>query len=167
LEPPAQITSPVVRALAAYWTRIRGDRFAPSWREIDPAAIKACLPYLIVAEVSGEPFDLRYRLTGSEIVLSYGYDPTGKTLRSFDHASTNATWLALYGRLIEERRPVFGQYVPKVRQSEAFLVDSVTLPLSRDGSSVDRIIEAEDWSMAPGVRRGQMQIDEWRFEMLG
>jgi hypothetical protein len=166
LELAAQIASHVVAKMVAYWMRTRGDRIAPSWPEIDPAAIKPCLPYLLVAEVFREPFDLRYRLAGSEIVSSYGYDPTGKTLRGFDHGSSNPTWLVLYERVIEERRPVFGQYVPRVGRHEMFRVETVTLPLSQDGSSVDRIIELEDWSMAPGVRRGQMQLWEWRFEML-
>ena len=53
--------------------------------EIDPGAIKSCLPYLLVSEVFGEPFDLRYRLAGTAIIESYGYDPTGMSLRGFPH----------------------------------------------------------------------------------
>ena len=68
-----------MRKSFAYWDRIRGVRLAPSWPEIDPGAIKCCLPFLLVSEVFGEPFDLRYRLAGTEIVASYGYDPTGMT----------------------------------------------------------------------------------------
>jgi hypothetical protein len=63
-------------------------------------------------------------------------------------------------------RPVFGRYVAEIGPDEIFRVDAVTLPLSQDGRSVDRMIELEDWRMAPGVRRGQIDPAAWRFEML-
>jgi hypothetical protein len=49
---------------------------------------------------------------------------------------------------------------------EIFRVDTVTLPLSHDGRSVDRIIELEDWSKLPGIRRYQVDPNDWRFETL-
>ena len=166
LKPPEQITSPLVRELSAYWDRVRAGRLAPSWPEIDPGAIKSCLPYLLVSEVFGEPFDLRVRLAGTEIVESYGYDPTGMTLRGFPHPPADGAWLPLYVKVIEEKRPVFGRYVAEIGRDAIFRVDAVTLPLSQDGRSVDRMIEVEDWRMAPGVRRGQIDPAAWRFEML-
>jgi hypothetical protein len=166
LKPPAEITSQLVQGLFAHWDLIRRGRLAPSWREIDPGAIKPCLPYLLVSQVFGEPFDLRYRLAGTEIVASYGYDPTGRTLRGFAHPPADGSWLALYCRLLGERRPIFGRYVARVGGNEIFQVDTVTLPLSSDGQSIDRVLEAEDWSMAPGVRRGQIDPGAWWFETV-
>ena len=96
-----EVTSPLVLHLFAYWDQIRAGRLAPSWPEIDPGAIKSCLPYLLVSEVFGEPFDVRYRLTGSEIVASYGYDPTGTTMRGSKHPPVDGAWPALYDRLID------------------------------------------------------------------
>jgi hypothetical protein len=166
LSAPPEVTSPLVLSLFAYWDQIRDGRPAPSWPEIDPGAIKSCLPYLLVSEVFGEPFDLRYRIAGSEIVASYGYDPTGTTMRGFKHPPAEGAWPALYERLIGDRRPIFGRYVAVVGWAGIFRVDTVTLPLSQDGQSINRIIEVEDWSMAPGVRRGQIDPAAWRFEML-
>jgi PAS domain len=165
--PPAEIASPLVLSLFAYWDRLRADRSAPSWRAIEPAAIKKCLPYLLVSEVFGEPFDLRFRLAGTELVSSYGYDPTGMTLREHDHASANDVWLALYGRLLSDKQPIFGRYVAQASMGEIFRVDVVMLPLSHDDRSVDRIIELEDWGMAPGLRRDKIDPKAWRFETLG
>jgi hypothetical protein len=68
--------------------------------------------------------------------------------------------------VIAARRPVFGRYVAEIGRDAIFRVDAVTMPLSRDGRSIDRMIELEDWSMAPGVRRGQIDPAAWRFEML-
>ena len=133
---------------------------------MDPGDIKACLPYLLVSEVFGEPFDLRVRLAGTAIVESYGYDPTGTTLRGFPHPLAYGAWLPLYVKVIKGKRPVFGRYVAEIGPDEIFRVDAVTMPLSQDGRSVDRVIELEDWGMAPGVRRGQIDPAAWRFEML-
>jgi hypothetical protein len=82
---PPEVTSPLVLSLFAYWDQIRAGRLAPNWSEIDPGAIKPCLPYLLVLEVFGEPLDLRIQLAGTGIVESYGYDPTGMTVRRFPH----------------------------------------------------------------------------------
>jgi PAS domain len=166
LAAPSEVTSPLVLSLFAYWNQIRDGRLAPSWPEIDPGAIKSCLPFLLVSEVFGEPFDLRYRLAGTEIVAGYGYDPTGITLRGFPHPPANGAWVPLYAKVIEGNRPVFGRYVAEIGRDEIFRVDAVTLPLSQDGRSIDRMIELEDWSVAPGVRRGQIDPAAWRFEML-
>jgi hypothetical protein len=163
---PPEVTSPLVLGLFAYWDQIRAARLAPSWPEIDPGAIKSCLPFLLVSEVLGEPFDLRYRLAGTEIVASYGYDPTGTTLRGFKHPTADGAWLPLYVKVIEGKRPVFGRYVAEIGRDEIFRVDAVTLPLSQDGRSINRMIELEDWRMAPGVRRGQIDPAAWRFETL-
>jgi hypothetical protein len=109
---------------------------------------------------------MRFRLAGTAIVESYGYDPTGMTLRGFPHPPANGAWLPLYVKVIEGKRPVFGRYVAEIGRDEIFRVDAVTLPLSQDGRSIDRLIELEDWRMAPGVRRGQIDPAAWRFEML-
>jgi len=165
--PPDQITSRLVLGLFAYWGRLRGERLAPSWPEIDPAAIKGSLPYLLVSEiVAAEPVDLRFRLVGSEVVASYGYDPTGTTLLAGSHPPASGASAALYSRLLAQEWPIFGQYAAQSGQGEIFRVDTVTLPLSRDGQSISHVIELEDWSMAPGARRGQIAPDAWRFEIL-
>jgi hypothetical protein len=166
LQPPVEITSKLVQKLFAYWDRIRGGRLAPSWPEIDPGAIKLCLPYLLVSEIFGEPFDVRFRLAGTEIVASYGYDPTGMTLRGFRHPPADGLWLPFYNRVIGDKRPIFGRYVAEIGRGGTFRVETVTLPLSQDGQSVNRMIELQDWGMAPGVRRGQIDPAAWCFETL-
>jgi hypothetical protein len=163
---PPEVTSPLVLGLFAYWDQIRDGRLAPSWPEIDPGAIKSYLPFLLVSEVFGEPFDVRFRLAGTEIVASYGYDPTGMTLRGFRLPPGDGVWLPLYDRVIGDKRPIFGRYIAEMGRNGTFRIESVTLPLSQDGRSIDRMIELEDWHMAPGARRRHIDPAAWRFEML-
>ncbi len=164
LEP--QITSPLVLSLARYWGRVRDGRIAPRWADVDPGQIRELLPYLMLSEVFGEPFDLRYRLAGTEIIASYGYNFTWMTLRSLREAPQNAAWIRLYQRVIDEKRPFFAQYFIDVGPERGRVVDAGTFPLSTDGRNVDRIIEIEDWSMAKGLEPAQADPDVWSFRVL-
>lgn len=163
---PPQITSPLVLSLARYWERIRNGRIAPRWAEVDPGEIRGLLPYLMVSEVFGRPFDLRYRLAGTEVIASYGYNFTWMTLRSLREAPQNAAWIRLYQRVIEEQRPFFAQYFIELGPEGGRVVDSGIFPLSNDGHIVDRIIEIEDWSTAKGLLPAQVDPDVWSFRIL-
>jgi hypothetical protein len=163
--PPGHITSRLVLGFFAYWERVRAGRPAPGWTEIDPAAIKPLLPYLLVAEVQHEPFDLRYRLVGTEVVASYGYDPTWDTLCS-THRATEDIWFHLYRRVIETKRPCFGQYTLQTGPHDVARVDTGTFPLASDGMTIDRIIEVEDWDMARGLKHRTVDPKAWRFGIL-
>jgi hypothetical protein len=160
------ITSPKVLEFFAYWNQIRAGRVAPAWPEVDPGAIGSLLPYVVVAEVLGDPFDIRYRIVGTAIIESFGYDYSWKNLRSMNYLTQSDSWIDFYRRLVERPMPCFGQYRIGSHIAGDRWVDSCTLPLSGDGRSVDRFIELEDWSMAGGLSAAQVDGDSWRFTML-
>ena len=143
--PPAEIQSPLVRALFAYWDRIRVGRFAPKWSDVQPGDIKSLLPYLIVGQVRTNPFDFQYRIVGTAVVEAFGFDFTWETLRSPLPGSDAPSWLGLYRQFVERRTPSFGQYRMPLSLTEMQRVDVGIFPLSSDGVSVDRLIELEDW----------------------
>jgi hypothetical protein len=154
LEPPSLITSPAVRALFAYWDRIRAERIAPSWSDIEPGEISSLLPYLVVAEILHRPFDIRYRLVGTAVVEAFGYDFMGKTLRSLERDSGEpswSSWLPVYRQFVERRGPCFGRYQIPVSATRFQVIDAAALPLSDDGSRISRFIELVDWKSEPGV----------------
>ena len=163
--PPAGITSRLVLDFFAYWERIRARRTAPSWADVNPAAIKHLLPYLLVGEVQHEPFDLRYRLVGSEVVASYGYDPTWDSLRS-THRAAEDIWFQLYRRVIDTGLPCFGQYSLPTGPGELARVDTGSFPLAKPGGAIDRVIEVEDWDMARGLKHRLVDPSAWRFQIL-
>jgi hypothetical protein len=166
LQAPPAVASPMVRELLAYWDRLRAHRLAPAWSEIDPGAIRGLLPYLIVSEVLREPFDIRFRIVGTAVIESFGYDFTWQTLSSMRYLTQAESWVDFYRRIVEQPQPTFGQYRIEARHASDRRVDSCTLPLSRDGRSVDRFIELEDWSMAGGLRAVQAEGRSWRFAPL-
>jgi hypothetical protein len=153
LEPPSQITSPAVCTLFAYWDRIRAGRIAPSWSDIEPGEIRSLLPYLVVAEILDRPFDIRFRLVGTAVVETFGHDFMGKTLRSLERDSGEpwTSWFPFYRQFVERRGPCFGQYKIPVSTSRFQVVDAAVLPLSDDGTTINRFIELVDWKIEPGV----------------
>ena len=163
---PAQITSEALRRLFDYWQALRGERFAPSWREVDPGAIKSLLPHIIVAELEQEPFDVRFRFVGTTIVEAYGEDFMGRSLRSLEPTGGIDLWLSIYARLAETKRPCFGRYSLSSDYVRTQYVDAGIFPLSANGETVDRTVELEDWSEAVALAPSALMHPAWRFDLL-
>jgi hypothetical protein len=163
--PPAEIASPLVRDLFAYWQRKAAGRIGPRPREIEPGEIKRLLPYVAIADVLNEPFDLRYRLVGTAVVDAAGSDFTGLRFSELRVTTGRDAWLAHYKRVVGQKGAFFGRYREMGIDSARF-VDHGAFPLSSDGTAVDRIIEVEDWGEIRGVSRGRHAAPIWRFELL-
>ena len=126
-----------------YWDRIRGDAFAPPRASIDPADIVAVLPQVMLADVSenGPDGDLsfRYRLCGTRICDSHGYDLT--------HWSPKDLLPPAYGRLIEShyreaiaRRAPIAHVIALQTNSKSRSYARLILPLSDDGETVTMLM---------------------------
>ena len=76
----SQITSPLVLQAHDYWQGKRRDGLLPSRANIDPAEIPRLLPNVLLSEISLSPFEVRYRLMGTEAAAMNNLDLTGKTL---------------------------------------------------------------------------------------
>jgi hypothetical protein len=148
--PPREITSARVLALFAYWEKVRARRMAPRWAEIQPGDIKPLLPYIIVGQVRSNPFDVQFRIVGTAVVEAFGFDFTWETLRSPLPESDASSWLGYYRCFVDRRAPSFGQYRMPIGLTETRRVDVGIFPLSSNGTSVDRLIELEDWETAEG-----------------
>jgi hypothetical protein len=136
------ITHPKIRRIHDYWLAKRAGRPMPSRADIDPLELKDCLGNLCLIEVVGDaPPRFRYRLDGSNLALSTGFDMTGKFLDQMPDERYRGFVTAIYLRVLEARAPVF------VANQEDWKgydlnVSSVTLPLSNDGARVDAILDA-------------------------
>jgi len=74
-----QLRSPLVRTVHDWWTGHRGED-VPDRSALDPFALKATLPYLLISDVEPPPFRIRYRLVGTKVVEATGLDFTGRYL---------------------------------------------------------------------------------------
>ncbi len=166
LSPPAEISSPYVQEMLAYWQRKAAGRLAPPPRDIDPGEIKRLLPFISIADVLHEPFDLRFRLVGTAIVEATGYDFTGRSFREMPVTTGIDIWMAHYARVVNGKQPFYGRYRGDLGPELVRYVEHGAFPLSSDGSTVARIIEIEDWSEIRGVNLIKAEQPVWRFEPL-
>jgi hypothetical protein len=68
-----------LRLLTAYWAGL-ADGATPYRAQIDPAAIKSLLPYLMIVEFEDDPFRVRFRLAGTEVDAVTGIHLTNRYL---------------------------------------------------------------------------------------
>ncbi len=142
--PPTR--SAKVRQLYDYWNRLRGDRPFPKRAEIDPAAIKPLLPHLMLTEISYDPFRVRYRLVGTEIVRFAKFDFTNRYADELEFQDVAADdWTVFYRRVVDARKPGFGITSWAVEGGLPRWIEFLVCPLSDDGEIIDRCIAVEDY----------------------
>ena len=133
---------PKIQRMHEYWLAKRGDRPMPGRADIDPVELRDCLGNLCIVHVTADtPPRFRFRLDGSNLVLSTGFDMTGKFLEEMPDAEYRRFITAIYRRVLERGAPVF-----VVNQEDwkgyDLQVESVTMPLSSDGTRIDGILDA-------------------------
>lgn len=127
----------------AYWAVKRGERRAPSRRDIDPIEIKAHLGTLFMLDVLDEGLDYRYRLIGTRIVEVSGRDATGSRFSDLYSGQPEAldTVLRVFAPAISEIRPVFATGQMFWRPERDFRrFEGGYFPLSTDGAAVDVLL---------------------------
>ena len=135
-----------VRALHAYWNKLRGTRLMPRREEVDATEIWPLLKNVFMTEWHREPDRLYYRIAGTELVAAMGFEIRGKWLSDLypDQADIDRT-LGLYRRVVESRIPVLGRTEGTRLRHGAEAFEWVICPLSDDGAAVTHFIGLEDY----------------------
>jgi hypothetical protein len=140
------LCTPRIRRFHQYWLEMRGARLMPARADIDPSAIKALLPGIILIDVRYQPLALTYRLVGTDEVLARGADPTGQDVLGNVYADDPGEMLRTYQLVIETRDVVY-QEEPGVTHSPRLSERGMLVtPLSSDGTTVDKIFAFVDYS---------------------
>jgi len=131
-----RIASIRLRALMRYWNEKRGSRPMPLRLQIDPIEIPNALPVALLAQVT--PSGPRMRLLGTEATNAYGRETKGQLVREIQFGEFDVTWQDAFERVIQSVAPVIavGTYA---RGTEICRVETLLLPLTVDGYSVDQI----------------------------
>jgi len=154
-----RLTSAKVRKLHDWWHAPRPGRDMPDRDDFDPAAWKALLPNILLAECSDPPFRVRYRLVGSGVVYVVGFDFTGSYLDEALSPEATEPWPEHYRRAYETRAPVFGTTTVATLGGEPFHYDFGIFPVTQGGSEIRQFIAIEDYGgLQPRVQSTLMDL---------
>jgi hypothetical protein len=142
---PARLAHPILACLKAYWDEKRGTRPMPARADLRPADIREHLPWIVLIDVLHNGAGFRYRLIGTLITQYFKTDATGQTV---DEAWASQGEEGVQGVLSILRRVTqrkigmrcYGETGWNTIGLENF--DSVYLPLSDDGETVNMILHA-------------------------
>lgn len=140
------VTSDRIRRLTAYWQSRRGDRPIPRRTDIDPADIRDLLPNVVMVDVE-QPFRIRYRLVGTRVVEFNRFDFTGRYLDDL-RWDVEGRYTRAYRLVTDIRQPVYGIDAWPLAGEMTGRSEIAILPLSSDGTLVDRCLTMEDFLFA-------------------
>lgn len=137
---PGVIEEPLLRELHDYWLTKHDGARLPSRGDLDPADMRVLLPHLLLVDCGETLAAFRYRLYGTELCRGFEQDRTNlrfadlPNIENYDEAyagywQTYSAAVAVYfhGRRVSSRR-------------DWLLYSRLTLPLSADGTKVDKIL---------------------------
>jgi PAS domain len=156
---PATIKTSMVADLYGYWLKRRGDRSMPRRADIDPTDIKSLLPNLFLTEFTLDPFRVRYRLIGTEIVNHAHFDFTGRYLDELDFSAYDEVdWQGLYRIVWTQGVPIFGDAVETFRDRlrAPAPYHFCILPLSADGVRPTGAVALEEYQKLSAHDRDQL-----------
>jgi len=150
----SEITDPEIHEFVDYWASVKGEAFAPSWKQFNLSRLNPKLvPYVIVADAVYDPsgrevIDFVIRFWGTGQTEWKGADKTGKRTRDFPQFRGPEGWEE-YLRVVQEKRPIASrdtvyreQYGKRVNIEQT----QVRVPLSDDGVNVTKVATFGCWS---------------------
>jgi len=129
--------------LVRLWQSKRGDRVVPSWSDFDFYNFKGWHGRLSVYDISYDPFDYTWRLSGTEVDVAYDQTLTGVTGSDLaemrvEHPATMEFYEMTCRQMLISRQ--LGSLNFKGR--EHIQVTFVEFPLSDDGLRATQTLEA-------------------------
>lgn len=107
----------------------------PARADIDPAEIGAeLLPYVMIADFEPDPFRVRFRLVGTRLVQSAGWDFTGRCLDEMTWPFVPAA-TETYRKVWETGQPAFGSFGAELTIGGWYSIGFAALPLSASAAA--------------------------------
>ncbi|HEX2591739.1 MAG TPA: PAS domain-containing protein [Rhizomicrobium sp.] len=137
------IASERLKRLFAYWTQLRGTRFAPMRNEINPSDMREQLGWVWLMDVVDGGADFRFRMGGDRAVQYFGHHLAGATLKQIQPQAPQffGRFFDLVSLCVKQGKPAGAGPSQTAYPPRAFLeVEVLVLPLSDDGSTVTGVI---------------------------
>jgi hypothetical protein len=127
-----------------WWTGHRGDDF-PDRSALDPFALKATLPNLLISDVECAPFRIRYRLVGTKIAEATGLNFTGQYLDELVPGDPDEPWMGDYRQSFDTRLPVLGTSTVQLISGASYFYEFGIFPMRNGGSEIVQFVGIEDY----------------------
>lgn len=132
------------RALYTYWLSAWRDNLPPRRTEIDPAAIKGILPFILLGDIEPDPFRVRFRLIGTGVADFSRQDFTGQYLDELVYSARDSVdWPQCYRFLHSERVGLVGINELHFADGRIATYEFALLPLLRGEDSAGSFIAIE------------------------
>lgn len=127
--------------LLDYWNALRGEAFAPRWRDFNivelPPQVRGGL---VVLDYDPAKNDFRVRFWGVDLWDIFGIDITGAWLSDVEHSGVMTQFLKFGADIINTKAPQKIINRAKNATGETVLYPVLRLPLSDDGVRVDKVV---------------------------
>lgn len=140
-----EIANARLRRLYDYWEAKRGERVAPTRRDINPVEIPDLLGFVNIYEVRDDPRDFKIRLNGSEVAEMLGRDITGKYCSTVISGPDAVRCKAAFNICVDRRSPAIVETSLAFCDKPYITQTMIVLPLSSAGERVDMIITAHSY----------------------
>jgi len=157
---PDSIAHPALRGLYDHWRSLPATGGVPAWRAFDPVAVVPCIGWLLVADITREPFGVRYRLVGERLTALYGRELTGCDLASLYLPDFRARVLEAYLAVATDGAPRY-ELLTFYDLPGKYDYHRLMLPFTRSGEAVD-IVMVGIFPADPQLRRA----DHWRRDAV-
>jgi len=138
-----QIESPRIRQLFEYWRSKCRDGRPPRRADIDPTEIPQLMPNVLIVDIEQDPFRVRYRLVGTQIVEATGFEFTGRYLDDIVLPDDEGPFLESYRLASASKAPVLARMKWHLDDDTVGEYDVCFLPLSDDGETVNKVLAME------------------------
>lgn len=137
--------------LAAYWSARRIEDALPLRSTIDPLDMpRRLLPFLSLAEPTGDEHVMRFRLVGTELVQRFNRDATGKTTAEIYSGAYRHHMEQLYATVIAKAQPLYAESTQRWAEEGMSRVRRLLLPVAGDSDPrrVAFVLGAVTWSFS-------------------
>lgn len=136
----AQLVLPEQRQLFDHWRRHRRDGFLPRREDFRAEDLRGLLPGLSIIDIEEPVEQSTFRLAGTGLREIFGREITGVTIESTWSRDRAAYWSLAYERAVTLALPVQGAIKAAYAGRDHLVTFWLRLPLSDDGSQVNRLI---------------------------
>jgi hypothetical protein len=135
----AQLVTQGQRDLYDYWCQTARSRPMPARSDINPFSVPKLLPCIGLIDLTDGLGEARFKLAGTRLRDVYGEEITGKRIDRVFAGACAEYWHQVHAQ-VAEGSPHHGVVRGPVQDREHIVLFWLRLPLSQDGTHVDRIL---------------------------